>query len=384
MKKTILFFLLIAGAGDVLRSQSIDLPHMSESLFDNPPPGKSNAQFTFYLTNRKRVMLELEYISQAEYLPDLDSLVRAASLLLLPLKDSLKADGMVRRVDLVLTNNIPKIRILSHPEYSNSYTMKDNELMQLKINQDTIRIIGMSKSRTMWTVIGADGKKSLKDRSGSFALTLILNNVEDIAGFEPDAFAKCLATLKPKIDKFYQRDGPNSPPYSYRAAFFMPTGKMFSPFNVSYIPSYSNGRQPLSGIIGFSMTAVRGSIIPSIEAGFSFNRNNNYFTNSFRVYFESQFFFSRDATNKLTIDRNTFGVVQFMQNTKRANENTLSLEGSISFGYLLRRTGNWYEPNTFRIGLPVLKNKHLSIEPYVVFNGWFKNASPGIKLTFHW
>ncbi|MDB5211596.1 MAG: hypothetical protein JWQ30_2423 [Sediminibacterium sp.] len=384
MKKTILFFLLLAGTGDVLHAQSIDLPNQTESLFDNPPPGKSNAQFTFYLSNRKRVMLEFGYISQTERFPDLDSLVRIASRMLLPLKDSLKADGMVRRVDVVLTNAVPKIRIISHPEFSNTYTVKDNELMQLKVNQDTVRIIGISNSRVMWTVIDVNGKKSLKEMSSSFAITLILNNVEDMGTLEPDALAKCLATLNPKIERFYKRDGPNSPPYSYRAGFNMASGKMFSPFNVSYIPSSPTGQEPFSGVVGFSMVAVRGSIVPSMQAGVSFNRHNNYFTNSFRFYLEGQYFFSRDAANKLITDPNTFAVFQFMQSSKRnTNNNALTFEGNITLGYLIRRTGEWYEPNTFKLGLPLLKNRHLSIEPQLVFSGFFKHVTPSIKVTFN-
>jgi hypothetical protein len=383
MKKTILLFLLIAGTGDLLHAQWTDLPNMTESLFDNPLPGKSNAQFTFYLTNRKRIMLELEYISQLERLPDIDSMLKTLSSLLLPLKDSLKADAMVRRVDVVLTNGIPKIRIISHPEFSNSYTVKDNELMQLKINQDTIRLIGMSSSRATWTVTGADGVKNVRDRYGSFAVTLVLNNIEDLATLEPDAMAKCLAILKPKVDRFYKRDGLNSPPYSYRAGFYLPTGKMFSPFNISYIPTYQTGREPFTGVLGFSMVGVRGSIVPSMQAGFEFNTSNNYFTSSYRIYLEGQYFFSRDAANKLTIDPNTFAVLQFTQNEKRSNPNTLSFVGNITLGYLVRRTGNWYEPNTFKFGLPILKNRHLSIEPQLVFDGWFKHVTPSIKLAFN-
>lgn len=159
MKKICLLFLFITGAGTILQAQSRDLPNRTESLFENPPPGKSNARFTFYLSNNIRIFLELEYISQLEQLPNLDSLVGKTIALLNPLADSLKEDGIVRRVDVVMTDAIPKIRIVSHPQFSNTYTIKDDELMQLKVNQDTIRIIGLSKSRVKWNVMDADGKK---------------------------------------------------------------------------------------------------------------------------------------------------------------------------------------------------------------------------------
>ncbi len=379
MKKIIVCFLLLTGIAQVLPAQYRDLPNRSESIFDNPPPGKSNAHFIFYLSKNIRIGLEFEYISQLEQLPDLDSLVKVAASMLDPLSDSLKADGVVRRVDIVLTDIIPKIRLISHPEFTNTYTIKDQELMQLKINQDTIRIIGLSKSRAAWNVMDVNGKKSIQLRPSLFSVTIITNNISDIATIEPDALQKCVTSLQQKVEKFYKRDKLNSPSYNYRASFNMLTGKMFSPINDTYIPT---GYEKISPILGFSLTAVRGSITPSIQGGFAFNTGNNYFNNSFRFYVERQFFFSRDASNKLTTDPNIFGVIQLTQTEKNRSGNNLYFAGNLSIGYLVSRKGNWYEPSTLRIGLPVLKNKHISIEPQLVFNGWFKNLSPSIKFSF--
>ena len=155
---------------------------------------------------------------------------------------------------------------------------------------------------------------------------------------------------------------------------------MFSPVSRNYDVT---GLEKFTPLLGFSMTAVRGSFVPSIQAGFGFNKVNNYFTNSYRFYVEGQYFFSRGADNKLTIDQNSFVGFQFMQSSKKSSGNALAFEGSVSLGYLFRRSGEWYEHNTWKIGLPVLKNKHLSIEPQLVFDGWFKHMSPSIKFSFN-
>jgi hypothetical protein len=152
MKKMILFFLLFAGTGKFLHAQT-ERKTVYDMIFDSPQPGQSAATFLFHFPNQKTVKLEFSYISQVQYLPNLDSLVRVAIALLEPLKDSLKADGIVRRVDLSLTNATPKIRIVSHPEFSNSYTIKNKELLQLKVNQDTIRIIGFASSISVLRLI---------------------------------------------------------------------------------------------------------------------------------------------------------------------------------------------------------------------------------------
>ena len=379
MKKIILLFLLITGTVQTLPAQLRDLPNRSQSIFDNPAPGKSNAIFTFYLSSSIRVVLECQYISQIEQLPDLDSFVKAATTMLDPLSDSLKVDGIVRRADIVLTDAIPKIRIISHPEFTNTYTIKDQELMQLKINQDTLRIIGLSKSRATRYTIDANGKKSITPRISQFTLMIIVNNFSDVATIAPDAIKKCVISLQQKVEKFYSRDKLNSPDYTYMGNFFTRSGEMFSPVKDSYIPT---GYERSSPLLGFSLTAVRGSITPSIQAGMAFNSGNNYLNNSFKVYIERQYFFSRDLTNKLTTDPNLFAVFQFTQTNKTRGPNNLSFAGNLSIGYLISRKGNWYEPSTFRIGLPVLKTRHISIEPQLVFNGWFKNVSPSLKFSF--
>ena len=115
MKKIILFFLLTTGTGALLHAQ-FDLPDPVDNVFNNPKSGRGNASFTFIVSQHVRVLLDLHYISQVENLPNLDSMLRVAITTLAPLQDSLKADGMVRRLDIVLNNEIPKIRLLSHPE----------------------------------------------------------------------------------------------------------------------------------------------------------------------------------------------------------------------------------------------------------------------------
>lgn len=380
MKKLFILFLLITGTGTTLLAQSRELPNRTETLFDNPPPGKSNAQFSFYLSNNIRILFECEYISQLEHIPDLDSLVKQAISLLNPLADSLKEDGTVRRVDIVLTDAIPKIRIISHKQFSNTYTIKDDELLQLKVNQDTIRIIGVSKSRVKWNVIGADGKKTEQDRYSNIFVTIVLNNISELSALPFDALKNCMSSLQPKVESFYKRDGRNSLPYKYQASFNMRTGRMFSPVDVSYIPT---GHERISGILGFSLNATRGTIAPAVEAGIAFNKTNNFFSTSFRFYIERQYFFSRDISNKATISPNTFGVFQIWQSEKRSTGNSLAFSGNLSVGYLFSRKGNWYEPNTWRLGLPVLKNRHIAIEPQLVFNNFFKNVSPSIKISFN-
>ncbi len=378
MKKTILFFLLMAGTASLLPAQS-NIPDASEMLFNTPPSGKANAVFSFYLPNKRRLMVEFTNISQINFLPDADSLVQAAAKLLLPLKDSLKADGMVRRVDMVMTSNFPRIRIINHPEFSNSFTVRENELLQLKVNQDTIRIIGYAKTGKMVN-FSVDGEIQKRDFGGQFVITLILDNVEDISSLPANTVEQCLTLLKPKISS-YANTGKSflGGSLEFRADFNMRTGQMFSPANGRFIRVRERSFEPY---IGFSYQYVRGAFVPGLQLGYRYNYSNAYSKNSFRLYQELETFFSRDSNQKLQIDKNEFVVFQFSQ-VEKSKTNQLSLAGNFTLGYLYQRRGEWYEPHTFKLGLPILTSKHISIEPQFVFNGWFKNMSPAIKIVFH-
>lgn len=380
MKKKILLFLLLAGTATVLPAQNQDLPDMSQNLFNSPEPGKANAVFRFYYGDKKRVFLEFTRISMVNHLPDMDSLVRTAVMLLEPLKDSLKSDGMVRRVDIVMTDHLPKIRIVNHPELSNSYTVKDNELFQLKVNQDTVRIIGYAKTGYESSII-VNGEKQLKDLGGEFIITLLLDNIADITTLPPNTIAECLSVLKPKIQRFTESRIPNNSNWllNYNASFNMATKTMFSPSNGRFINIREAAFQP---VIGFSLQHVRGSFVPGFYAGLQLNSDNQFFKNSLRLFAELETNFSRDGNNKLTMNVNRFIYLQFFQ-TEKSKSEKMALCGNITFGYLFKRMGDLYEPHTFKLGLPILKSKHLSIEPQFTFNGFFKNFSPSIKFCLN-
>jgi DNA-directed RNA polymerase specialized sigma24 family protein len=58
--------------------------------------------------------------------------------------------------------------------------------------------------------------------------------------------------------------------------------------------------------------------------------------------------------------------------------------GNVSIGYLVSRKGNWFEPNTFKIGIPGVRSGWLQLEPEFFFHDFLKGISPSIKLTLHY
>jgi hypothetical protein len=94
------------------------------------------------------------------------------------------------------------------------------------------------------------------------------------------------------------------------------------------------------------------------------------------------FFFSRDANNKLVTDRNDFITFRYVET--EAKQQPFDYVGNFSLGYLVGRKGDWFEKNTFKLGLPGVRSGWLQLEPECYFNNFFKNFSPTIKLTIHY
>jgi hypothetical protein len=379
MKKYIFLFLLLAGTARGLHAQNE--PNTYKTMFDLPKPGAANGSFKFFYPGKQTVMMEMSYASQFNYLPNLDSVLQNTMQLLEPLKDSLKADGIVRRVDMVYKGTVPAIRIVTHPEYANTYTVQDKELVQLKVNQDTVRIVVFTKRRSeSGNSSNTENTESKPESLYPFVITLVVNNVEDIANIPSGRLSECVAAVRPKIDRFTRWDKEYAPEVNYRANFNMNTGQMYGPFYTSYTPSNERGFQP---IIGFGLNAVRGAVAPFLEGGIEFAKSNAYYTNRFRLTLEAQTFFSRDSAQKLRTFNNSFIDIGYRQTDRPFKDNKLQFVPNVSIGYLFRRSGEWYEKNTFRLGLPQLAGKNFSLTPQIVFNDFFKNVTIGFRFCFN-
>jgi len=390
MKRAILFFLLSAGTASVLHAQERGFSYgrtypsrMTEWNFNYPSPGKTKVVFSFYNVYKSaRVMLELSNIKQMEHLPNLDSMLTIVKSKLQYLGDSLKQDGIARRIDYVILGNkaTPQIRITNHSDNSKTYTIINNELNDLKMEQDTLRIkyyaLGGDSVR-MWV----DGKMQKKQRNDPFFITITVNNISDINTLPELILQGCLNTLREAVTADYVRKAKvNS---NYHASFNMLSNKMFSPANIKYI-KYGGERQEFVPNIYSSLQFAKGTFVPSMGAGLRYTFANRSFTTT-RLYamWEPHFFFSRDAANKLITDRNDFITLRIIQ-IEKDNKNGFDFAPNFSFGYLVKRRGDWFEPKTFKLGIPAIRSGWLQLEPEFFFTGLVRNFSPSLKLTLHY
>jgi hypothetical protein len=387
MKLKIVWLLLIAvSAGKLVQAQFrydevYKEPQMSEIIFDNSRPGDTNVYFDFFLPKGNKVGFGMNKIKQLLYVPNLDSLFAVVKNTLLPLKDSMKADAYVRRIDyLAYASGAPTIRILTHSGKPPSFTYKNNELVQLKIESDTLSI-------SLWTLTGQTVKWVINDTVSHrpdtrlFSITLKINNVADLYDLPEATLSQCLNRVKQETQK-YLSSSKNHDEYShYRASFNMTTGKMTTPYYSQKRIQY-NGQKSLLPTVHAAFQYARGSFIPSVAAGMQYVTEQGQYSNDYLSFlWEPYFYFTRDDNGKLVTQRNDFITLQYMTIDKKKDYSRLQTTGNISVGYLAGRRGDLFEENTFKVGLPCFVYGNLKFEPELFFNGAFRNFSPSLKLV---
>lgn len=381
--KKMLLVLLLAAAGKQLSAQvyyNYYLPGTvaSENIFNTPVPGSLPSHFDFILPNNNRMIIEVFDIEQLKTFPNLDSLFKKIWIDLEPLRDSLTDPLLVRRVDYVSTLNDTRIRIKQHTPSGTYFSYKDENLAQLKVDQDTLRFKGFTNS-SRYVIPG----QQTTFRAQAYVITLLLNNIQDVANLPAGSLQSGLTLLMQDMAPSLQRSSEKRNRGAYYALYNIQKQQRLSPFRPSYL-----GFRKKHGVEPYVQVGIqygRGNWMPSAGAGIEYYYNktsNGKF--AVRLLWEPYFFFQRDADNKLVTKRNDFITLKFHNNWKinsGTKGNPVELNENFSFGYLVGRKEDWFEPTTFKFTLPGLQMKNVLLEPEFFFNKFLKNFSPSAKLV---
>ncbi|HEY0432565.1 MAG TPA: hypothetical protein VGC95_01760, partial [Chitinophagaceae bacterium] len=125
--------------------------------------------------------------------------------------------------------------------------------------------------------------------------------------------------------------------------------------------------------------------VPSFSTGVKFVFSNRERTFKWEpgLFWEPHFLFAKDAQGHLKTFRNDFLMFSYGQGgtTDHDPRKDFSFSAVFSLGYLVHRSGDFIEKNTFRIGAGKLKLSKTTIEPSIYFNHLFKGVTPGIRIT---
>jgi hypothetical protein len=371
MKKFCLL-LLLAAFGNVLPAQ-ITNEAVSKDIFNSTNPGKVRARFTFILPHNNRMIIDLYNPAYISRLPEPDSLFKKIWSDLQPMWDSLSDPLKVRGVDYVSTINDVRIKINQYAPSASFYSYKDDELVQMKVDQDTLRYIGYIQRPGTFVV-------NYKDSRPGFIITLLLNNISDVSRLPTGILSSGIILLN-KDFELLGKNKAGEPRPLRSGTYDLQQQKRISPlktFELQY--GSKNGWIPYGQM---SVQYGRGEWMPSVGAGIEYYYGKSkYGQYGVRLIWEPYFFFSRDLNKKLITDRNDFVTLRFYSNWQFLFPSTPYNQYNLnfSFGYLVRRKGDWFEPNTFKFSLPGIQRKNILAEPEFFFNKFFKDFSPSLKL----
>ncbi len=371
--------LAVLTAGTVTFAQrTIYLPGQSstENLFNNPRFNNSNYRFIFQLESGNQMVLEYYHVRQAMKLPSIDSLIREVWTALSHFKDSLQDPLASRRID-VISGPAIMIRITNYLQRAPVYRVKGEEITQLKIEHDTVRIRMFAEDFTNLS-------RNNRNYGLPYFITFILNNVNGLPSLANGTIQPVVEKMKADIQTHMSEAFKRQRRMPFGIHYNVPEQRRITPErtfrrihnNKEFIPYIQTGIQ-----------YIRGSWVPSAGVGFqlkSKTHNMLPITDYYRLFWEPYFVFNRNAENKVAMGRNDFVTFKYTNTLVNSTTNrSINTTLNFSASYLVHSSEGLFEPNTFKFSLPGLQYQNVLLEPEFIFNQWFKNFSPSLKLCVY-
>jgi hypothetical protein len=383
MKHYILIVLLaVAGSRSPLFAQQtvIDRAYVpgsqTENYFYAPGPERFKNKFDFILPSGNRMIIWLTNLKQADSLPSMDTLLMSLQKDLAQLDDSLKLPLNNRRVDFVQGSSDRRIRIVQYPQRGEIFSLQGSDITQLKVEQDTVNL----RLFTLTNHISKTDEKTFSLPTPYF-VTFIVNNLSDLTDIAQNS-------ALPETIAIWKNDVKNSKKKNYFRYYGIYDAKQKIrryPSPGSHLGVSRKRIQVLPPYVQVGVQYVRGAWAPSLGVGLDLTKHvADNFVKHYRLIWEPYFFFSRDGASNLQLDRNDFITFKYNQSSVfTSNSKEIHFMETISIGYLVSRKGNWLEPHTVKFSLPGLQAKNVLLEPEFLFNDFFKNFSPSLKLTLY-
>jgi len=373
MKKIISLLMLVMSInGKAIAQEETPLTN-AERIF-NIPPGYLKRSFMVDLGKGNKMQIELSDIDDLKQFKNIDSLLRIFLQDMIPLKDSLADEMVSKRIDY-LTDELgrKKIRIQLHKPTGASFLLQQGNLSALKLEQDTVSFIGSY----VYTVTSTLLKPFTEVRY--YRLSFFVNQLSDLNNYS--GLNEKVSTIQ-KNHKSRWVKGDNG-------TWYIKNGDRSIYSNhqpAGYISGTGTGDY-LTSLSSVNFQNYKNYFVPSASLGIGLVFNNGRIRQQLGLLWEPNFFFAKNTQGNLQTYRNDFLTFSYKRTALRKEDaiRSFSFISDFSFGYLVRRSGNFFEKNTMRIGVggvSLFKDK-INLEPILYFNNFFKGVTPGLKLSFN-
>ena len=352
----------------------------TDNVFTIAFTGMIRHRITIMMEKGNSITVNVAGRQDFERIINIDSILSKAWDNLKQLKDSLDDELTNKTIDYVtdLQGNI-KIRFQQYQPKGSSYTVLNGELTPMKIEQDSLNIIGYfpndhpyepSRPNALLPVI-------------PYKITVAMNDINNLKSL---INGKANEIMAQALDEWYKQKnwspkrglGKNMLGY-YNLADPSKTSKLHEAYNYS-----SGGRNYYVPYAQISIQGVNNRFVTSAGLGFEIIHSRGHEEQHAKLYWEPYFGFSTDQNGKTKLRRNDFVTFQYTEafyedNTKKK----IQYAQIFSLGYLVHRSGNLFEKNTFKFGLPGIQYKDLFLYPECYFHDLFKQFQPTLKLMLY-
>jgi hypothetical protein len=360
--KHIIALMLLCSINQALHAQD----NSADKVF-NLPDDNLHRQFVFDLGEGNRMLIELEDLRDLKQVRNVDSIVRVFINDLKPLKDSLTDELVSYRIDyLVEQSEHKKIRLQRFHANGNSFTVNNGDVAALKLEQDTINLLGTIHFVAKYTM------RPAFNASRRYRIRFFLNNIHELGDYLD-------GTLNTKVAYLADHMNTNWTWNNLRA---------HPPGDTSITSRQPKGLRTDGDFLELNASVQAGNykqyFVPafSLSAGVTLAQNG-FFKRNIVVSWEPNFFFAKNAQGKLKTYRNDF--LELMWGQGPIKDHDTHKESSLlfvaSYAYLIHRSGDFYTPNTQRLGLGRLSlfDGKAKLEPLIYFDHFFKGVTPGLR-----
>lgn len=383
-----IFLLFITGFAYAQSNESKGLRlNTDEQLFGSPKPYTTPVNFTFVNNQNKavKIYIEMYAIHQLNNLPNLDSILNEAKQNLSSFADSFKNDAIARSIDyLVVSKMAPQFRINNNNPNANNFTFRNKELVELKVNSDTLRIkLHTANNLDVFKRYTPEGL-AIGQQNFPFVVSIIVNNLVDIQSLPDTLLSNCITRIRKDVNQ-YLNEKSETNYFSQFGAFYNMKDGSLTPLgsNKSIRTTYLGQNNQLELGLNFGFRFLSGAPVTHVALGLRLlNRKNQY-----SLSYEFNGFYSKDNLNRVSINQNNFLSFGITHPLKRTNLNEFHILPALSIGKLINRQGDWLPVNTYRVGLPAVKFGYLQLQPELYFGkyeGHLKTSMmPSIKFSIY-
>lgn len=306
--------------------------------------------------------LELEDEQDIARFTNVDSLLMVFLADMKPFNDSLSDPLAWHTIDYVIdAAGKKKVRLQTFYPKASSFLLDQAEPASLRLEQDTIQIVleyPVSAGRRH------DGIR--QDR-----LSLYLNDYHELSNYITGGLNEKIRWLQKNMRSYWVRAG------KVWRTEKDPT--ITAPQPAGYI---AMAHDYLSSEIRLNLGNYKSYFAPSFGLGIGLHFNNGESARTFAFLWQPMFLFQTNAQGHLQTYRNEFLTIGISREWKDKTPRMINLNPSISFGWLVRRDGDFFEKNSYCLflGHTKLAKNNLVLQPGMYFNDLFKHVTPAINL----